>query len=332
MNSLKDYKYTVSDFADVLNVSKQTIYNWEKENILSSLEHKKGNRIFRSFSINDLLDVRNKLGIAKPINDSRVQIFLNFKGGTGKTSVCYNYIANLSTLGLNVLAIDGDPQAHLTNCLGYPIKEGEKTIFDVLINKTPIEQVIHEINPTLHLIPSNLELTPIEMALQVAANREYRLRDALKPIFNKFDIICLDLAPNIGLFNVNAIIAANEIIVPVMTDFLSYHGLKLLMDTLKDLEEDYKQNVEFSHKKIRVLANNFDSRDKICREALGALQRNYPDLLLNTVVRKNTALKDATKQQEPIFIFSPSSTGSDDISDLTYEILGITKNKAAKEI
>ena len=238
---MKDGKYTISEFASLLGVSKAVLYKWEREGkIEKAKREKRGKTMYRFYTTEDLRDIRTALNLPTPTNRRRKQLFLNFKGGTGKSVISANYGYKLALNGFKVLMVDLDPQGHLTKCLGINPDEFSKTLYDVIINKDPIESTLASTNlPTLELIPANLLLSPIELSLTSLHAREFKLKHALEGIEDNYDMIILDAPPNIGLLNLNAILAVDELLVPVLADFLSYDGLKILFETLRNIEEDF---------------------------------------------------------------------------------------------
>ena len=172
---------------------------------------------------------------------ARRQLFLNYKGGTGKTSISAAYGYYLATMGKKVLMIDLDAQAHLTTCLNQNTSRYDKSLYSVLIRSTRISDVIVDtLLPTLKLAPSSISLSALEMPLFKMPYREFRLRRAMKEIERDFDFIIIDSSPNIGLVSLNAILASDEVLVPLLADFLSFHALKILMETVSSIQNDFK--------------------------------------------------------------------------------------------
>jgi chromosome partitioning protein len=277
------------------------------------------------FGPEDLPVLREKLRRAPEPFPARVQLFLNFKGGTGKTSLSSSYAYRLVERGYRVLVIDLDSQGHATKCLG---KEGgafEKTLHDVLIRKVPLEEVTVKTGmPNLSLVPANLAMSTIDLALMPLAGREFRLRNALSGFAARYDFVVLDAPPSFGLLNLNALMAANDLVIPVLADFLSYDGLRLLFETIQGLEEDLSHQLE----NIFIVVNAFNQTFKIAREALDALKTHYADYLLGTVVRQCTKFAQASSEGCPIFGYDPDSKGATDIDAVQDEILGRIRRAA----
>jgi chromosome partitioning protein len=266
----------------------------------------------------DLPRARAALGISPSKVPPRRQLFLNFKGGTGKTSVSTAYAYRLWELGYRVLVIDLDSQGHATKCLGLEGSDFPKTLHDVLIRRVPFKEVIVDTGlPGLSLVPSNLGMSTIELALMPLAGREFKLRTALKEVENEYDFTVLDAPPSFGLLNLNALMAANDLVVPVLADFLSFHGLKLLFETVQSLEDDLGHVLDH----IFIVINAFNQTFKLAKEAREALNEHYKDFLLTSVVRQCTKFAQASSEGRPIFAVDALSKGAVDIAALTQELV-----------
>jgi chromosome partitioning protein len=273
----------------------------------------------------DLRTLREKLRKPAAPFPPRVQLFLNFKGGTGKTSLSSSYAYRLAERGYRVLMIDLDSQGHATKCLGKEGGSFERTLHDVLIRKVPLEEVtVRTAMPGLDLVPSNLAMSTIDLALMPLAGREFRLRNALQGFAGRHDFVVLDAPPSFGLLNLNALMAAGDLVVPVLADFLSYDGLRLLFETIQGLEQDLSHQLEH----IFIVVNAFNQTFKIAREALDALRTHYADYLLDTVVRQCTKFAQASSEGCPIFGYDADSKGATDIEALQKEILGRIRRAA----
>ncbi len=269
------------------------------------------------FAPDDLPVLREKLRRPPAPFPPRVQLFLNFKGGTGKTSLSSSYAYRLAERGYRVLMIDLDSQGHASKCLGQEGDKAERTLHDVLIRKVPIDDVtIRTAMPGLALVPANLAMSTIDLALMPLAGREFRLRNALQGFTSRYDFVVLDAPPSFGLLNLNALMAASDLVIPVLADFLSYDGLRLLFETIQGLEQDLSHQLQ----NIFIVVNAFNQTFKIAREALDALRTHYADYLLDTVVRQCTKFAQASSEGCPIFGYDPDSKGANDIDALQNEI------------
>jgi chromosome partitioning protein len=220
-------------------------------------------------------------------------------------------------MGVKTLMIDLDPQGHLTQCLGLDSSQYPKTLFNALIEKEDLQRVIIRTDlPTLDIIPSNLNLSPVELSLFAMNSREFRLKRLIGMVEKDYELIVMDASPSIGLLNLNAILASNDLLIPVLADFLSYHGLKILFETLSTIEEDFS----FVFENIFIFLNRYNESHRICRRSKTALETHYNQYLLQTVIRQDTKIAEATSRGTPIFLSAQSSKGAADIQDLIEEI------------
>ncbi len=298
-------RYTAKRLAEIVGATPKQV------------EHALGKK--DAFAPDDLPALRAKLKRAPEPFPPRVQLFLNFKGGTGKTSLSSSYAYRLAERGYRVLMVDLDSQGHATKCLGKEGGSFERTLHEVLIRKTPLDEVtIRTAMPNLSLVPANLAMSTIDLALMPLAGREFRLRNALQGQRGKYDFVVMDAPPSFGLLNLNALMAAEDLVIPVLADFLSYDGLRLLFETIQGLEQDLSHHLE----NIFIVVNAFNQTFKIAREALDALRTHYADYLLDTVVRQCTKFAQASSEGCPIFGYDPDSKGATDIDAVQVEIFG----------
>jgi len=310
--------YSPMSFAKILGITKQELLEKESKGIIPPAKRNVDQE--RYYKPEDVVKYRAYLGIPSPIKSMRKQLFLNFKGGTGKSSLSASYGFRLAQMGARTLLIDLDPQGHLTQCLGLNSQQFPKTLFHALIEKEEVEKIIVKTDlPTLDVIPSNLNLSPVELSLFSMNSREFRLRRLINSIEKNYELIVMDASPSIGLLNLNAILASNDLLIPVLADFLSYHGLKILFETLSTIEEDFS----FVFENIFIFLNRYNESHRICKRSKKALETHYSKYLLETVIRQDTKIAEATSQGTPIFLFAQSSKGAVDIQSLIDEIFGL---------
>jgi chromosome partitioning protein len=214
--------------------------------------------------------------------------------------------------------VDLDSQGHATKCLGFEGEDFPQTLLDVLVKKVPVSQVIQKSPlPNLDFVPSNLTMSTVDLALMPMAGREFKLKNALKEVEAHYDFIIFDAPPSFGLLNLNALMAADDLLVPVLADFLSFHGLKLLFETVQSLEDDLGHVLDH----VFIVVNSFNATFKLAKEALEALKKHYPEYLLPQVVRQCTRFAQASSEGLPIFRFDRDSKGATDIQALIEEVL-----------
>jgi chromosome partitioning protein len=315
---MEQIRYSGRRFAEVLGLSARELADAEEQGLVRSSAAVSGGPPAKTvYSVEDLAQARTALGRMPTRRPMRKQLFLNFKGGTGKTSVSTSYAFRLAEMGHRVLVIDLDSQGHASKCLGVSGEEAEKTLFDAIIKKAPLEKVIVKTGmPGLDLVPSNLTMSTIDLSLMPLAAREFRLRNVLKEAEGGYDFAVLDAPPSFGLLNLNALMAAHDLFVPVLADFLSFHGLKLLFETVQGLEEDLEHVLDH----IFIIINAYNQTYKIAKEAREALEKHYPDFLLKQVIRQCTKFAQASSEGIPIFAYDAESKGAQDIQSVLDEV------------
>ena len=322
---MNNVRYSRKRMLELLAIKDDVLRLHEQSGALSDTE---GPR--EEYSAADLSLYRGRLKVRPARLPPRRQLFLNFKGGTGKTSLSVSYGHRLAELGHRVLMIDLDSQGHASKWLGYEGDTCEETLFDVLIKKRPLAEVrIETPLSELHLLPANLRMATLDIALMPLAAREVRLRRALEPVIQDYDFVVMDAPPSFGLLNLNAIVAADDLIVPVLPDFLSFHGLKLLFETLDDVEEDLEHHLD----RIFVVINQYNPTTTIARAAKEALEQHYKEYLLPNVVRQSTKFAQASSESLPMFAFDATCKGAKDIQHLidSTRLLGRTRPPELRE-
>lgn len=308
-----DINYGRRRFARLLGVT---------EHELSEADHRPGLAALKggpeSYSPRHLSAYRKELGLHPTPQSGRHQLFLNFKGGTGKTSLSVAYAYRLAEMGHRVLLVDLDSQGHASHNLGYGGDKVERTLYDALVDRVPLTDVIlHTPLAELDLLPANLGMTTVDLALMPMAAREHKLKRALEGVAGRYEFVIMDAPPSFGLLNLNALIAADDLIVPVLPDFLSFHGLKLLFETVRQLEDD----LDHTLRRIAIVINYYNPTTRIAREAKAALESHYPEFLAKTMIRQCTRFAQASSEGIPINAYAPSSRGARDIDALVDEII-----------
>lgn len=213
----------------------------------------------------------------------RKQIFLNFKGGTGKTTLAAIYGLRLAELGYRTLFIDMDPQGHLTTCLGKKDWHFDKTLFHVLVRDGPIGEVTKKIwGLPADVVPADISLSATELCLGRLPYREWRLVHALAPLKEQYDVVVMDTSPTIGLLTLNGLLAAEDLIIPVLPDSLSMLGLETLFKALGYVQRDFRHFPV----NVGVLLNRFEPAVRRCINLRKMLAARYPQRLLKATVRE----------------------------------------------
>jgi chromosome partitioning protein len=241
--------------------------------------------------------------------------FANQKGGVAKTTSTLNLAVALAEAGYRVLVIDMDPQGNLTMSQGFNPDQIERSMFDVLVHRLPIEQVIHEAE--VDLAVSSIDLAGAELALSSMIGRERALEKALMPIKNRYDFIIVDTPPSLGLLTINALVAANGVIVPVQCEYLSLRGLVQLENTLSMIRENLNPEVGIQG----ILPTMYDGRTLHAREAIEILQENFGELVFKTRIKKTVRYAEAPVKGSSILKYDPSGNAAEAYRELAKEVL-----------
>jgi chromosome partitioning protein len=249
----------------------------------------------------------------------QVIAFANQKGGVAKTTTTLNLGVAMKEKGFNVLAIDLDPQGNLTMSQGWNPDDIERSMFDVLVHRLPIEEIIQEAE--VDLAVSSIDLAGAELALSSMIGRERALEKALVSVRPKYDYILIDTPPSLGLLTINALVAANGVIVPVQCEYLSLRGLVQLQNTLSMIQENLNPNVDIQG----ILPTMYDKRLVHSREAVDILKENFGDLVFNTKIRKTIRYAEAPVKGQSVLTYDPSGEAADLYRDLAKEVLNGAK-------
>jgi chromosome partitioning protein len=246
---------------------------------------------------------------------ARVIAFANQKGGVAKTTSTLNLAVALQERGLRVLIVDLDPQGNLTMSQGLNPDSIERSMFDVLVHRLPIAEVIRE--REVHLAVSSIDLAGAELALSAQIGRERALEKSLAPVKGKYDYVLIDTPPSLGLLTINALVAADGVIVPVQCEYLSLRGLVQLENTLSMIRENLNPDVEI----VGILPTMFDGRTLHAKEAVEILTENFGTLVFNTRIRKTVRYAEAPVRGSSVLKYDPKGPAAEAYRDLAKEVL-----------
>jgi chromosome partitioning protein len=250
---------------------------------------------------------------------AHVIAFANQKGGVAKTTSTLNLAVAMKEQGHRVLIIDLDPQGNLTMSQGFNPDNIDRSMFDVLVHKLPLEEVIH--SAEVDIAVSSIDLASAELALSSMIGRERTLEKGIAPIKDRYDYILVDTPPSLGLLTINAFVAADGVIVPVQTEYLSLRGLVQLENTLSMVRENLNPNVEI----IGILPTMYDRRLLHAREAIDILRENFGDLVYNTKIRKTIRYAEAPVKGQSVLAYDPEGEAAALYRDLAKEVLNGAK-------
>jgi chromosome partitioning protein len=245
----------------------------------------------------------------------RVISFANQKGGVAKTTTTLNLGVALAEQNLKVLLVDLDPQGNLTMSQGLNPDMIERSMFDVLVHRLPIQEVIHHAEADLAV--SSIDLAGAELALSSMIGRERALEKAIVPVKDGYDYVLIDTPPSLGLLTINALVASNGVIVPVQCEYLSLRGLVQLENTLSMIRENLNPDVGIEG----ILPTMYDSRTLHSREAVEILQENFGDLVFDTKIRKTVRYAEAPVKGTSVLKYDPSGSAAQAYRELAKEVL-----------
>ncbi len=251
----------------------------------------------------------------------RVIVFANQKGGVAKTTTTLNLGVAFKEQGYRVLVIDLDPQGNLTMSQGMNPDAIERSMFDVLVHRLPITEIIHRAE--VDVAVSSIDLAGAELALSAMIGRERALEKALLEVRDSYDFIMVDTPPSLGLLTINAFVAATGVIVPVQCEYLSLRGLVQLENTLAMVRENLNPDVKIEG----ILPTMFDARTLHAREAIEILEENFGELVFKTRIRKTVRYAEAPVKGSSIMKYDPNGTAAEAYRDLAKEVLHGAKSR-----
>jgi chromosome partitioning protein len=245
----------------------------------------------------------------------RVIVFANQKGGVAKTTTTLNLGVAFKEQGFRVLVVDLDPQGNLTMSQGMNPDSIERSMFDVLVHRLPISEIIH--TAEVDVAVSSIDLAGAELALSSMIGRERALEKSLLEVRDKYDFIMIDTPPSLGLLTINAFVAATGVIVPVQCEYLSLRGLVQLENTLAMVRENLNPDVKIEG----ILPTMFDRRTLHSREAVEILEESFGDLVFKTRIRKTVRYAEAPVKGSSVLKYDPSGTAAEAYRELAKEVL-----------
>ena len=255
---------------------------------------------------------------------AKVIAISNQKGGVGKTTTAINLAASFAALDKQVLLVDIDPQANSSSGVGVDVSELDKTIYEVLINNISIEGTILPTEmPLLHLIPSHINLVGLEIEIVNTPNREKVLKNKLDTIKDKFDYIIIDCPPSLGLINLNAMTAADSVLIPLQCEYYATEGIIQLLNTISLVRQSTNPNLDIEG----VLLTQFDSRLRLSAQIVDDVKKHFKEMTFNTIIHRNVKLAESPSHGKPVILYDATCAGAANYLSLAQEILNKHSNK-----
>ncbi|HJU45550.1 MAG TPA: AAA family ATPase [Chitinophagaceae bacterium] len=256
----------------------------------------------------------------------------NQKGGVGKTTTAINLAASLAVLEFKTLLVDADPQANSTTGMGFDLHNINQSLYDCMVNQTPIRDVVLKSDiPNLDVVPSHIDLVGAEIEMINYPNRESILKEILASIRDEYDFVVVDCSPSLGLITVNALTAADSVIVPVQTEFFALEGLGKLLNTVKLVQNRLNTELQIEG----ILMTMYDGRLRLCNQVVSEVRRHFDEIVFSTIIHRNTKISEAPSMGKPVILYDAASKGAINYLNLAKEILqknNMTKIKQEERI
>lgn len=256
----------------------------------------------------------------------------NQKGGVGKTTTAINLAASFAVLEYKTLLVDADPQANSTTGVGFDLHNVTQSIYDCMVNEVNLKDVLLKTEiPNLDLVPSHIDLVGAEIEMINHPNREMVLKNIINEVRNNYDFIVIDCSPSLGLITVNALTAADSVIVPVQCEFFALEGLGKLLNTIKLVQSRLNPELVIEG----ILMTMYDGRLRLSNQVVSEIRKHFDEMVFETIIHRNARISEAPSVGKPVILYDANSKGSQNYLNLAREILqknNLTQIKQSERI
>lgn len=249
----------------------------------------------------------------------RIISIINQKGGVGKSTTAVNLAAALGELGKKVLIVDFDPQGNSTSGLGIEKEELEQCVYDALLNDVPAENLLIQANcDNVTVIPATIQLAGAEIELVSAMARETRLKELLEPVQENYDFVFIDCPPSLGLLTINALTAADSVLIPIQCEYYALEGVTKLLESMRMVKSKINKGLEV----FGVLLTMYDSRTSLANQVVDEVKQYFGDKVFNTLIPRTVKISEAPSFGMSVIQYAPQNKGAQSYMELAEEVIG----------